>query len=62
MENGFGLAKCLCEKCGCQDVCEYYNDTVKKIVDAVKSPLNTDEFTIQIREILEKFRCDYFEE
>lgn len=59
--NDFGLVQCLCKNCGCQNVCEYYHETIEPIVDVVKYPLWQDTFTIQIREVLEKFQCDSFE-
>ena len=57
----FGLVQCLCKNCKCKDVCEYYYENIEPIVDVVKDPFGQDEFTIQIREVLEKFQCDYFE-
>lgn len=59
--NDFGLVQCLCKNCGCQNVCEYYHENIEPIVEVVKYPLFQDEFTIQIREVLEKFQCGYFE-
>ena len=59
--SDFGLVQCLCKNCKCRIECEYYYETVRPIVDSVKSPLEQDEFTIQIRDVLEKFQCDYFE-
>lgn len=53
---------CLCERCAYNTECEYYKETVKPIVN-IASPMfgDEDEFVIQIREVLERFKCDYFE-
>jgi hypothetical protein len=59
--NDFGLVQCLCKNCQWQNECEYYFENIKPVVDVVKDPFYQDEFTIQIREVLERFQCDYFE-
>ena len=53
---------CLCKCCACNTECEYYKETVKPIVDIASSMFGEeDEFIIQIREVLERFECEYFE-
>lgn len=59
--SNFGLVQCLCKNCKCQSECEYYLENIDPIVDIVRDPFNQDEFTIQIREVLERFQCEYFE-
>jgi hypothetical protein len=59
--NYFGLVQCLCKNCKWQRDCEYYHENIDPIVEVVKDPLGQDEFTIQIREVLERFQCEYFE-
>lgn len=52
----------LCENCACKTECEYFEETVKPIIDVISSPFaDEDEFVIQIREVLENFKCEYFE-
>jgi len=56
---------CLCERCNCNTECEYFEKVVEPIADIIndiaKPMFGEDELTIQIREVLENFECDYFE-
>ena len=56
------LTQCICSRCSCAFECEYYEEVVKPIIDAVtKFILNDDLFTVRIKDALESFECDYFE-
>ena len=53
---------CLCERCACIKECEYFKEIVRPITDIANPVFGEDEFTIRIREVLETFECDYFEQ
>jgi hypothetical protein len=54
---------CLCDRCVCNTECEYYRETVKPVAYVASEMFgNDDEFVLQIREVVERFKCDYFEQ
>lgn len=57
------LTQCICNKCSCASDCEYYEATVEPIINAVtKTVLYDDLFTARIKDVLELFECEYFEQ
>ena len=56
------LTQCICNKCKCVNECEYYEETVKPVIDAASTViLYDDSFTNKIKDVLEEFECEYFE-
>lgn len=57
------FTQCICNKCSCASDCEYYEETVEPIISAVtKSVFYDDSFTVKIKDALEEFECEYFEQ
>ena len=49
----------LCERCACKTECEYLKEAVKQTINVVYSPsIDEDEFVIQLRRVLERFKCE----
>jgi hypothetical protein len=55
------IVKCICDNCGCSDECEYYNETMKLILNAVRMPFVEDAFICKLQEAIEEFECEFFE-
>ena len=55
------IVKCICDNCGCSDECEYYNETMKPILDAARMPFVEDAFICKLQEAIEEFGCEFFE-
>ena len=57
------LTQCICNKCSCVSDCEYYEETIEPIISAVtKTVFYDDSFTVKIKDALEAFECEYFEQ
>ena len=57
------FTQCICNKCLCASDCEYYEETVEPIINAVtKTVFYDDSFTVKIKDVLETFECEYFEQ
>ena len=55
------IVKCICDNCDCSGECEYYNETMKPILDAVRMPFAEDAFICKLQEAIEEFECEFFE-
>jgi hypothetical protein len=61
MEEIKKLTQCICNKCSCKSVCEYYKETVELIINAIAKSFYDYSFTVKIKDALEGFECEYFE-
>ena len=55
------IVKCICDNCNCSDECEYYNETMKSILDAARMPYVEDVFIYKLQELIEEFECEFYE-
>ena len=55
------IVKCICDNCDCSGECEYYNETMKPILDAARMPFVEDAFIVKLQEAIEEFECEFFE-
>lgn len=55
---------CICQCCACRSTCEYFEETVKPVINVVAVNLYemSDPFVCKLDEALESFTCEYFEE
>ena len=60
-ETMLRIVKCICDNCDCSGECEYYNETMKPILDAVRMPFVEDVFICKLQEAVEEFECEFFE-
>lgn len=57
------LTQCICNNCSCASDCEYYEATIKPVINAVtETVLYDDLFTSRIKVALELFECKCFEQ
>lgn len=60
-------AKCMCNNCGCKDVCEFYAVAIAPVIEVVEGTTydNTDHTSIayisKLAEALDSIFCDYHE-
>ena len=54
--------ECICERCDCADECEYYEETIKPILDVIAPFSIGDSFLVAISNVIKDFECEYFEE
>lgn len=60
-ETMLRIVKCTCDNCDCSGECEYYNETMKPILDATRMPFVEDAFIVKLQEAIEEFECEFFE-
>ena len=58
----FGMVYCKCKNCDCCEECEYFEQSVKPVVEAVNANYDpADPYIRMLMKVLEGFQCDYFE-
>lgn len=60
-------AKCMCDNCGCKDVCEFYAAAIEPVIKVVEDTTydGTDHTSIayikKLAEALDSIYCEYHE-
>lgn len=60
-------AECMCNNCGCKDVCEFYAVAIAPVIQVVEETVydNTDHTSIayikKLAEALDSIYCNYHE-
>jgi hypothetical protein len=58
----FGMVRCLCDRCDCCEECEFFEQSVKPVVEAVNANYDPmDRYMRSLVDVLCNFQCDYFE-
>ena len=58
----FGMATCICEKCDCVEECEFFQQSIKPVVEAVNANYDpADRYIKALEIVIGGYMCDYFE-
>ena len=58
----FGMAYCKCKNCDCCEECEFFQQSIKPVVEAVNANYDpADHYMRSLAAVLGNFECDYFE-
>lgn len=58
----FGQATCCCKRCDCVEDCEYFQQSIQPVVEALNANYDpADHYMRTLENVLSNYDCEYFE-